>query len=51
MNWIKDRFFERTSWDGIVLIAAGVAMIITPVSLIAYGMIAYGIWTLLKKEK
>ena len=50
MNWIKSRLLERTSWDGIVLIAAGVAMIIPPVSLIAYGMIAYGAWTIWKKE-
>ena len=50
MNWIKNRLLERTSWDGIVLIAAGVAMIITPVTLIAYGMIAYGAWTLWKSE-
>ena len=51
MNWIKNRLFERTTWDGIVMIAAGVAMIITPVSLIAYGMITYGAFTLVKKEK
>ena len=51
MNWIKSRLLERTSWDGIVMIAAGAAMIIAPVNLIAYGMIAYGIWTLTKKEK
>jgi hypothetical protein len=53
MNWIKDRFFERTSWDGIVLIAAGGAFILLgPLAkLAAYGAIAYGIWTLIKKEK
>jgi len=50
MNWITNRLKERTSWDGIVLVAAGVAMIITPVNLIAYGMIAYGAWTIWKKE-
>jgi hypothetical protein len=50
MNWIKDRLIERTTWDGIIMIGTGVAMIITPVSLIAYGMIAYGAWTLWKKE-
>lgn len=50
MNWIKNRLIERTSWDGIVLIAAGVAMIITPVTLISYGMIAYGAWTIWKSE-
>ena len=45
-----DRLKERTSWDGIVLIAAGVAMILAPVSLVAYAMIAYGAWTIWKKE-
>ena len=51
MNWIKNRLIERTSLDGAVLIGCGLAMIITPVNLIAYGMIAYGAWTLLKGEK
>jgi hypothetical protein len=45
-----DRLKERTSWDGIVLIASGVAMILAPVSLVAYAMIAYGVWTIWKKE-
>lgn len=50
MNWIKNRLLERTSWDGIVLIVAGAAMIITPVNLIVYGMIAYGAWAIWKSE-
>jgi hypothetical protein len=50
MNWLKNRLVERTTWDGIVMIAAGVAMVITPINLIAYGMIAYGAWTIWKKE-
>ena len=50
MNWITSRLKERTSWDGIVLVAAGVAMIVTPVNLIAYGMIVYGAWTSWKAE-
>lgn len=49
-NWIAKRFTERTSLDGAVLIGTGVAMIIAPLNLIAYGMIAYGAWTLLKSE-
>jgi hypothetical protein len=51
MNWIKNRLKERTSLDGAVLIGSGIAMILVPVNLIAYGMIAYGAWTLLKEEK
>ena len=50
MKWIKNRLLERTSWDGIVLIVTGIAMVITPVNLIAYGMIAYGTWTIWKSE-
>ena len=50
MNWLIKRFTERTSLDGAVLIGCGIAMIITPVNLIAYGMIAYGAWTLIKSE-
>jgi len=51
-NWIKDRLNERTSLDGVVLIGAGVAFLIfKPIaSLVAYGAIAYGAWTLWKKE-
>jgi hypothetical protein len=51
MNWLKNRLLERTSLDGAVLIGCGIAMILVPVNLIAYGMIAYGAWTLLKGEK
>lgn len=51
MNWIKNRLVERTSLDGVVLIACGIAMILAPVTLVVYGMIAYGAWTLLKGEK
>jgi hypothetical protein len=51
MNWIKNRLKERTSLDGAVLIGSGIAMILVPINLIAYGMIAYGVWTLLKEEK
>lgn len=50
MDFIKARLKERTSWDGGVLIAGGIVMILTPVNLIAYGMIAYGAWTIWKKE-
>jgi hypothetical protein len=50
MNWITDRLKERTTLDGAVLIAAGVAMILVPVDLIAYACIFYGAWTIWKKE-
>ena len=50
MGWMKDRLKERTTWDGLVLIAAGLAMIIVPVGLIGIGCIAYGAWTIWKAE-
>jgi len=50
MNWIKSRLKERTSYDGMVLIAGGVAMILMPISLVAYAMIAWGAVTLLKGQ-
>jgi|TARA_B110000977_G_scaffold93129_1_gene123276 hypothetical protein len=51
-SWIKERLEERTTIDGAVLIAAGIAFLIfKPIaSLVAYGAIAYGIWTIYKKE-
>lgn len=51
MDWIKERLKERTSLDGAVLIAAGAAFIVLgPLAKIAaYGAIAYGIWTIVKK--
>jgi hypothetical protein len=52
MDWIKERLRERTSLDGAVLIAAGAAFIVLgPLAKIAaYGAIAYGVWTITKKE-
>ena len=51
MEWLKARLKERTSWDGGVLIAGGIVMILAPVNLIAYDMIAYGAWTMWKEEE
>jgi hypothetical protein len=52
-KFIIDRLGERTTLDGAVLIGAGVAFLIfKPIaSLVAYAAIAYGAWTLFKKEK
>lgn len=52
-KFITDRLNERTTLDGAVLIAAGVAFLIfKPIaSLVAYGAIAYGAWTIWKREK
>ena len=50
INWIKDRLKERTTLDGVALVATGIAMLIVPVDLIAYAAIAYGAWTICKSE-
>lgn len=44
MKWILSRMKERTSWDGAILIVAGLAFLFfKPIaSLVAYGAIAYG---------
>lgn len=52
MSWLTDRFFERTSWDGGALIAVGVIILLASsvANYAAYAAIAYGAWTLWKKE-
>ena len=51
-EWVMDRKDERTSLDGIALIAMGViALFFTPfVKFAAYGAIIYGAYTLIKSE-
>lgn len=51
-KWIIERLSERTTLDGAILIGAGVAFLIfKPIaSLVAYAAIAYGAWTIWKKE-
>ena len=53
MGWIKDRFCERTSWDGGAMIAVGlVVLFLGPFAkYAAMGAIAWGVLTLLKSEK
>lgn len=52
-GWINDRIGERTSWDGAALIGLGIIVLIAKplASIFAYAAIAYGAWTLWKKEK
>ena len=52
MDFIKARLKERTSLDGVVLIAAGVIFLVFKpfASIAAYAAIAYGGWTIYKKE-
>ena len=51
-EWVIDRRYERTSLDGVALIAMGViALFFTPfVKFAAYGAIIYGAYTLIKAE-
>lgn len=51
-NWIKNRLDERTSWDGAAIIALGLVVLIAGpfAKLAAYAAIAYGAWTIWKKE-
>ena len=53
IDWIKSRLDERTSWDGAMLIAIGVIVLIAGpfAKIAAYGAFGYGAWTLWKKEK
>jgi len=52
LDWVKNRIEERTTWDGSVLIVAGVCFLIFKplATIVAYGAIAYGVWTICKKE-
>jgi len=52
-NFITSRLEERTSLDGAILIALGVLILIAGpfAKIAAYGAIAYGAWTIYKKEK
>jgi hypothetical protein len=51
-KFIKNRLRERTTLDGAVLIAAGVAFLIfKPIAgIIAYAAIIYGAYTIVKKD-
>ena len=51
-EWVKDRVQERTTWDGVMLIAVGLVGLLFQglVTWAAYIAIAYGVWTLVKSE-
>ncbi len=51
-NWITSRFSERTTWDGVVLIAAGLSFfLLKPIaSIVAALAVLYGLWTILQPE-
>jgi len=51
-NFIENRLRERTTLDGVVLIAAGVTFLIfKPIAaIVAYAAILYGAYTIIKKD-
>jgi hypothetical protein len=53
VDWIQARINERTSWDGVtIIIISIIALIATPlVKYAAWIGLAYGAWTLWKREK
>ena len=52
LDYIKSRIKERTSWDGGVIIAGSLAIILFGgiVKIAAWAGLAYCIWTLIKKD-
>ena len=51
-DWIMDRFYERTSWDGVtIIVVCGSILLFGGVAkLLAWVGLAYGIYTLSKTE-
>ena len=51
-KWINDRLNERSTTDGAVLVVAGVCFLIFKplATIVAYGAIAYGAYTIWRKE-
>ena len=51
-KWIEQRLAERSTIDGVLMVAAGAAIILfSPLTkLIAYGAIAYGAYTIWRQD-
>ena len=52
MEWLKARVSERTSWDGAVIIAGCLVILLTGglAKLLAFAGLRYGAWTCYKAE-
>ena len=52
IEWVKARVSARTSWDGAVLIALGLLVVLmNPLAkILAWGAILWGAWTIYKEE-
>lgn len=46
-NWLIERYKERTTWDGHMLILVGLAIFLLKplLTLVAWAAIGYGLWT------
>ncbi len=53
IDWLQARARERTSWDGLTIIVISVlALMASPIiRYVAWLGLAYGLWTIWKKEK
>lgn len=51
-EWLLNRFSERTTWDGviIVLLSLGIILFKDLIALIAWGTLIYGVWTIIRSE-
>jgi hypothetical protein len=51
-DWLVSRLKERTSWDGFVIIGVCLAVLFAApfIKIIAWAGIAYGAFTIIKKE-
>jgi hypothetical protein len=52
VEWVKDRCQERTTLDGVVLVAMGLIALFFQglITIAAYVAIVYGVWTMWKSE-
>jgi len=52
-SWIKARLGERTTYDGAVIVAVCGSYIIfdSIITIVAYGGIIYGLWTIYQEQK
>lgn len=51
-EWLKARWAERTTWDGVVIIAicGGYLLLNGLIDWVAYAGVAYGIYTLVAEQ-
>jgi len=51
-DWVKARLGERTTWDGIVLMGVGIAVLAFPVItyIAAAAAIGWGLFTIVKSD-